>query len=133
VSTALLDTSALISAVDAGVVRTLPFSQLTISSLSYAELRLGLVTAKGLDALNHRSRRLLDISQQFGHGIPFDDECAREYERLTQAAVGLGQHPRANTIDRMIAATALAHRLPIITRNAADLRGLDDLVEIIAV
>ena len=132
-STALLDTSALIGAVDADTVRSLPFSLLTISSLTYAELRLGLVTAKGLEALNHRSRRLVDIAQQFGPGIPFDDDCAREYERITQTAVSTGQQPRANTIDRMIAATALTHRMPIITRNAADLRGLGDVIDVIAV
>ena len=132
-STALLDTSALISAVDTGVVRELPFSLLTISSLTYAELRLGLVTARGTDALKHRSRRLVDIAQHFGPGIPFDDDCAREYERITQTAVGLGQRPRANTLDRMIAATALTHRMPILTRNPADLRGLGDLLEVIAV
>jgi predicted nucleic acid-binding protein len=33
----------------------------------------------------------------------------------------------------MIAATALAHRLPLYTLNPKDLRGLDDLIEIIDV
>jgi predicted nucleic acid-binding protein len=31
----------------------------------------------------------------------------------------------------MIAATALARDLPLYTRNATDLRGLEDLIEII--
>jgi predicted nucleic acid-binding protein len=31
----------------------------------------------------------------------------------------------------MIAATALAHRIPLYTLNATDLRGLDALVEIV--
>jgi len=33
----------------------------------------------------------------------------------------------------MIAATALAHDLPIYTRNAKDLRGLEGLIEIVEV
>ena len=130
-TTALLDTSVIIDTMDAGTVRSLPFSLLTISSLTYAELRRGLVTATELHKLNHRSRRLVDVAQQFGPGIPFDDACAREYERITQAAVDHGQGARANMIDRMIAATALAHQMPIITRNAADLRGLDGHLHVI--
>jgi predicted nucleic acid-binding protein len=31
----------------------------------------------------------------------------------------------------MIAATALAHQLPLYTLNQADLQGLDDLIEIV--
>ena len=33
----------------------------------------------------------------------------------------------------MIAATACAQGMPLVTRNVDDFRGLDDLVEIIAV
>jgi hypothetical protein len=33
----------------------------------------------------------------------------------------------------MIAATALAHDLPLYTKNAKDLRGLEDLIEIVDV
>lgn len=34
-------------------------------------------------------------------------------------------------MDLMIAATALAHELPLYTFNAKDLRGLEQLVEIV--
>jgi predicted nucleic acid-binding protein len=34
-------------------------------------------------------------------------------------------------VDLMIAATALAHGLPLYTMNAKDLLGLDDLLEIV--
>lgn len=129
---ALLDTSALITSMDTDAMADLAFERLTVSSLTYAELRLGLVTARDRASLDHRTSRLIDIAQLLGPGLPFDDACAREYERLTKTAVDLGQRPRTNTMDRMIAATAVAHRIPLITRNAADLRGLDDVVEIIA-
>jgi len=37
----------------------------------------------------------------------------------------------ARIIDLMIAATALANDLPLYTRNAKDLYGLEDLIEIV--
>ncbi len=129
---ALLDTSALIGAVDSETVEALPYDRLLISALTYAELRLGLVTAADTGALRHRVRRIDEISRAFGSGVPFDDACAREYERIVQAAVERGQRPRANTVDRMIAATAAAHHLPLVTRNAADVRGLDEILEIVS-
>ncbi|WP_336644339.1 PIN domain-containing protein [Microbacterium sp. USHLN186] len=128
---ALLDTSALITSMDTDVVAALPFERLVVSSLTYAELRLGLVTAKDRKSLDHRTSRLIDIAQLLGPGLPFDDACALEYERITTAAVDQGQRPRANAMDRMIAASAAAHRMPILTRNSRDLPGLDGLVEII--
>jgi predicted nucleic acid-binding protein len=36
-------------------------------------------------------------------------------------------------VDLMIAATALAHRRPFLTLNAKDLRGLEELIEIVDV
>lgn len=130
---ALVDTSALISSVDAGEVEALPYDVLFVSALTYAELRLGLVTATDVTVLRHRMRRIDEIAELFGPGLPFDDDCAREYERIVQAAVEAGQRPRTNTIDRMIAAVAAAHRMPLLTGNAADLRGLGRIVEVIAI
>lgn len=42
-----------------------------------------------------------------------------------------GVDPKANLLDRMIAATALANELPLVTRNISDLRGIEDLVELV--
>ena len=45
-----------------------------------------------------------------------------------------GRKPRGSrAIDLMIAATALAHDLPLYTLNAKDLRGLEALIEIVDV
>jgi predicted nucleic acid-binding protein len=46
----------------------------------------------------------------------------------------IGRKPRgARVIDLMIAATALAHDLPFYTLNPRNLRGLEDLIEIVDV
>ena len=45
-----------------------------------------------------------------------------------------GRKPRgARAVDLMIAATALAHDLPLYTLNSKDLRGLESLIEIVDV
>ena len=128
---ALLDTSALINAVDARAVASLPFERLFIASLTYAELRLGLATATDLTVLRQRMQRVDDITRLFGPGLPFDDACALEYQRIVERAVGGGQRPRTNVVDRMIAAVASAHSMPLITSNAAAFRGFTDLVEVV--
>lgn len=131
-TSALLDTSALIGAVEASDAASLPYDGLHIASLTYAELRLGLVTAKDVAVLRGRMRRIEEIERTFGAGLPFDDEAARAYEQIVQTAVEHGQRPRSNTLDRLIAAVAKRHGLPLITRNAVALRGLEGVVEIVA-
>ena len=129
---ALLDTSALISAVDSSQAAALPYDGLHVAALTYAELRLGLVTANDVTTLRHRIRRIDEIERTFGAGFPFDDDCARVYERIVQSAVDAGQRPRANTVDRLIAAVAARNGMPLLTRNSGDLRGLEGVVEIVA-
>ncbi len=64
--------------------------------------------------------------------LPFDSECSRAMGHIAAATAALGRKARGSrVVDLMIAATALSYRLPLYTLNAADLRGLDDLVEIV--
>lgn len=66
--------------------------------------------------------------------LDFDLRCARAYGPVYEAVLREGRKPRgARAIDVMIAATALAHDLPLYTRNAEDLRGLENLIEIVDV
>jgi len=66
--------------------------------------------------------------------LPFDSTCARAYGVAYAAVERIGRKPRGGrAIDLMIAATALAHDLPLYTRNAKDLRGVEDLIEIVDV
>lgn len=131
---ALLDTSVLI-ALQEHSERTpdlSDFEEIDISSLSVSELMLGLHTTATPVALRTRLRRLEFIQAQFGEGLPFDDHCAEMYDELLDRVDQHGGSPRAHRIDRMLAATAMAHELPLVTRNAADfaiLRGMVDVVE----
>jgi predicted nucleic acid-binding protein len=64
--------------------------------------------------------------------LPFDEDCARAWAQIYVAVRRTGRKPRgARVIDLMIAATALAHELPLYTLNPRDLRGLDDLIEVV--
>jgi hypothetical protein len=65
--------------------------------------------------------------------VPFDAEAARIYGRVTAAVIAAGRKPRGRAVDLMIAATAIAERLPLYTTSPADFTGLDSLLELIAV
>jgi predicted nucleic acid-binding protein len=63
--------------------------------------------------------------------LPFDSGCARAYGVVYASVMRAGRKPRgARAVDLMIAATALAHSIPLYTRNARDLYGLENLIEI---
>jgi predicted nucleic acid-binding protein len=125
----LIDTSVVI-ALGAIDVERLPGAS-AISALSLAELASGPVSAT--DDLE-RARRLerLQRAEATFECLSFDPMCARAYGRIYASVVAIGRKPRGpRTVDLMIAATALAHELPLYTLKAADLRGLEDLVEIV--
>jgi hypothetical protein len=64
--------------------------------------------------------------------LPFDGGCAHAFGVIYASVLAVGRKPRGSRqVDLMIAATALAHGLPLYTLNAADLRGLDQLIEIV--
>ena len=64
--------------------------------------------------------------------LSFEPRCGRAFGQIYAAVSRVGRKARgARTVDLMIAATALAHELPLYTLNAADLCGLEDLVEIV--
>ena len=64
--------------------------------------------------------------------LPFEPVCARAYGRVYAEVMAAGRKPRGpRTLDLMIAATAVAYVLPLYTLNASDLRGLEDLIEIV--
>ena len=127
----LIDTSV---AVDLASIDPARFpTEIAVSSLTLAELTAGPHAAG--DELT-RARRQLTVQQveaQF-ETLAFDPNCARAYGRIYVAIDNAGRKPRGGrAVDLMIAATALAHDLPLYTRNPKDLRGLEGLIEVVDV
>jgi hypothetical protein len=127
---ALVDTSILIAA---GGEQPAPdltgFEGLHVSSISYSELAGGIAVATGV-ARARRQARFSDIQRVYGEGLPYDDDCAREYLLLTELVVAAGRSHRVHILDRMIAATARAHGLTVLTRNMADFKPMSELVTV---
>lgn len=110
-----------------------PFpAEIAISVLTLGELATGPHAAR--DELTRARRQShLEFVEANLEALPFDPACARAYG-IIYAAVGRKGPKKVRggrAIGLMIAATALAHGLPLYTRNAKDLRGLEDLIEIV--
>ncbi|WP_232549794.1 type II toxin-antitoxin system VapC family toxin [Propioniciclava soli] len=124
---AILDTSVVIG----GGLTPLP-GEIAISAITVAELQFGVLVAKTAAVRAERLRRLSGLQTHFDP-LPVDAAVAVSYGRLAAAVVDVGRQPRGRVMDLLIAATAHAHGARLYTRNAGDLAGLDELIEIVAV
>lgn len=109
----LLDTSALISESE-GLPLSEPPLEAAVSVVTLAELEVGVLTAADEET---RSRRLetLVSARERAEGLEVDQRIASAYARLVAEARKRGRRPRAN--DTWIAATALVHEIPVVTRD----------------
>jgi len=119
----LLDTSVLIGGDDPGDVEA------AISAASLAELHFGVLVGSDDEERARRTRRLGLIESTFDP-LPIDADVAREWGRLAAAVSRGGGKPRRRAIDLAIAATASAHRIPLLTHNVRDFRALDDQLDV---
>jgi predicted nucleic acid-binding protein len=104
--------------------------EVAVSAISMAELAAGPHAATNTDERSRRQDRLQRAEAAFDP-LPFDIEAARAYGRVFAAVTAIGRKARGpRAVDLMIAATACANDLPLVTRNVADLRGLERIVEI---
>ncbi|MGH3425249.1 MAG: type II toxin-antitoxin system VapC family toxin [Nocardioidaceae bacterium] len=124
---AVLDTSVVIAA---GVD---PLEgELAVSAVTLAELHFGVLVAGEQSVRAERLRRLSVLQRKFD-ALPMDDAVAASYGQLAAAVADAGRQPRARATDLLIAATAHAHSARLYTRNAVDLVGVEQLVEVVAV
>ena len=81
-----------------------------------------------------RRQQRIQWAEASFEALPFDDACARAYGGVFEAVANSGRKPRGGrAVDLLIAATAVAHGLPLYTYNVRDLAGLDALLEVVDV
>jgi toxin FitB len=103
-----------------------------LTAVSLAELHQGVEMAK--DPFTRAARaEVLGSAVKAFDPLPFDGTAATRYGTLVALTVAAGRDPRPRRMDLMIAAIASSRNLPLYTRNAADFKGLDQLLTVRAV
>lgn len=118
---ALADTSLFVG-LEQGRISSIQHS-LTLSMITIGELRLGVLNAGDPAA---RAARLRTLQSALAlDPLPVDDQVADAWAELRVALRANGRRLDAN--DSWIAATAIAHGLPLVTqdRDYRDVPGLD--------
>jgi tRNA(fMet)-specific endonuclease VapC len=121
----VLDTSVVIDLADIDVA-VLP-EECLISAITLAELTVGALVATNARRRAARQAHLQQAEADFDP-IPFDASCARTFGRVAASLRRSGRRTRARAYDVLIAATAVAHDLPVFTRNPDDFEGIDGLI-----
>lgn len=120
----LLDTSVVIDlgVCDPEVLPRDPF----ISSVTLAELGVGPLVARSPEDRQQR-QHVLQLAESTFDALPFDASCARHFAAVASSLRENGRKHTARAFDALIAATALAHDLPLYTRNPRDFEGIAGL------
>lgn len=112
-SRALVDTSAFVSAIEEVGVAILP-EESTISIVTVCELNHGVLSSP--DRKRPKRLRTLSIAQHEYDPLPIDHLVAVRFGELMSNA--RSRHKaRPDAADTLIAATAMAHGLPVVTRD----------------
>ena len=120
----ILDTSAVIDLgqLDPAALPHEPF----ITAITLAELSVGPLMASSEEQRAARLAHLQQAEADF-EPLPFDAPAARAFGRVASELRASGRKPAARAYDALIAATALAHGLPLYTANPDDFAGISDL------
>ncbi len=107
--------------------------ELTISAITLAELAVGPHATTDPAERANRQDRLQRAEAEF-NPIPVDAVVARAYGRVYAAVAASGRQARGRrAMDLLIAATAVAHELPLYTQNPTDFAQLDGLLQVVGV
>lgn len=97
-----------------------------ITAITLAELSVGPLVSDDRRDREVRQAHLQQAEADFDP-LPFDDRAARAFGRVAASLRASGRKPAARAYDALIAATALAHGLPVYTTNVRDFEGVDGL------
>ncbi|RSN55434.1 twitching motility protein PilT [Amycolatopsis sp. WAC 04182] len=103
-----------------------------LTAITMAELHQGVAMAKDPAARAARTEKLGAAIVDFAP-LPFDGDAAARYGTLVALVLAANRDPRPRRMDLMIAAIASSRDLPLYTRNEDDFKGLDSMVEIVAI
>lgn len=121
----VLDTSTLLLLSRVEEAGSLP-SEPLITSITLAELSVGPLVAASEAEAAARQAHLQQTEAEFDP-LPFDAAAARAFGRVAASLRRSGRKPAARAYDALIAATALANRLPVYTCNPVDFAGIEGL------
>ena len=121
----ILDTSAVIALRDITDPSALPVEPL-ITAVTLAELSAGPLVARDERERAARQVHLQEAEADFDP-LPFDRASARAFGQVAASLRASGRKTAARAYDALIAATALAHQLPVYTCNPADFDKIDGL------
>lgn len=103
-----------------------------LTAITMAELQQGVAMAKDAAVRAARMEKLGAAVADFDP-LPFNGDAAARFSTLVALAIAAGRDPRPRRMDLMIAAIASVQGLPLFTRNAADFKGLDSSLTVVAV
>lgn len=124
-SRGLLDTSTVIQLGRVVDVGELP-SECLISAVTLAELSVGPLVTDDSAERAARQAHLQQAESSF-EPLPLDAAAARAFGRVAASLRAAGRKRSARAYDALIAATALAHDLPLYTANPHDFAGIEGL------
>lgn len=100
-----------------------------LTAITFAELHQGVATAKDATIRAARTEKLAAAIVEF-EPLSFDGPAAARYGTLVALTIQVNRDPKPRRLDLMIAAVASALGLPLHTRNAKDLGGLADMLDV---
>jgi len=121
----MLDTSTVILLGEISDPTELP-DESVISAITLAELSVGPHVAHDDSERSARQQHLQQAEADFDV-VPFDADCARAFGGVAAALRATGRKPAARAYDALIAASAIAHAVPLYTCNPDDFTGIPRL------